>query len=78
MITVPVKGFRCPPELTCQSLFQIVGRRLRRPAPPTFPAWLPRWDYDHIVTGGELSATHYQCEVAIFSDHRAVSARVRV
>jgi len=61
-----------------EAFCEISGGRLRRPAPPTFPAWRPRWDYDHIVTGGELLVTHYQCEAATFSDHLAVSARVTV
>lgn len=67
-------GHGAPLEAFCE----ISGGRLRRPAPPTFPAWRPRWDYDHIVTGGELLVTHYQCEAATFSDHLAVSARVTV
>jgi len=61
-----------PLEAFCEA----TAAHLRRPAPPTFPAWRPRWDYDHIVTGGSLSVTHYQCEPATFSDHRPVSARV--
>ena len=43
-------GHGAPLEAFCE----ISGGRLRRPAPPTFPAWRPRWDYDHIVTGGEV------------------------
>ena len=52
------------------------GAHLQRPAPPTFPAWRPSRDYDHIVVGGGLSVTHYRCEPATFSDHRPVSAVV--
>ena len=59
-----------PLEAFCETL----GAHLQRPAPPTFPAWRPRRDYDHIIIGGELSVTHYQCEPATFSDHRPVSA----
>lgn len=52
------------------------GAQLQRPAPPTFPAWRPSRDYDHIVVGSDLSVMHYQCEPATFSDHRPVSALV--
>lgn len=52
------------------------GAHLQRPAPPTFPAWRPRRDYDHIVVGSEVSLMHYQCEPATFSDHRPVAAIV--
>ena len=65
-------GHGAPLEAFCETM----GGRLRRPAPLTFPAWRPRWDYDHVVTGGEVEVTHYQSEPATFSDHRAVSARV--
>lgn len=61
-----------PLETFCEA----TQAHLHRPAPPTFPAWRPRWDYDHIVTGGALSVTHYQCGPATFSDHRPVSAVV--
>ena len=67
-------GHGAPLEVFCEA----TGGRLRRPSPPTFPSWRPRWDYDHIVTGGEVEVTHYQSERATFSDHRAVSARVAV
>jgi endonuclease/exonuclease/phosphatase family metal-dependent hydrolase len=68
-------GSRSAPfEAFCEAM----QANLHRPAPPTFPAWRPRWDYDHIVTGGALSVTHYQSEPATFSDHRPVSARVLV
>lgn len=60
------------------SFCETVAGNLKRPGPPTFPAWRPRWDFDHIVTGGELSVTHYASEPATFSDHRAVSARVTI
>lgn len=61
-------------EAFCES----VEGRLSRTAPLTYPAWRPSRDFDHIVTGGALSVTHYQCEAATFSDHRPVSARVTV
>ncbi len=61
-----------------ESFCEDTAGHLRRPAPPTFPAWRPRFDYDHIVTGGKLLVTQYQCEPATFSDHRAVSAQVTV
>jgi endonuclease/exonuclease/phosphatase family metal-dependent hydrolase len=61
-----------PLELFCDS----TGGHLARTAPLTFPAWRPSRDYDHIVVGGEISVTHYQCEPAMFSDHRPVSARL--
>ena len=67
-------GHGAPLESFCEAM----GGHLRRPAPLTFPAWRPRWDYDHIVTGGKVEVTHYQSEPATFSDHRAVSARVAV
>lgn len=65
--SAPMEGF-------CNS----IGGHLSRTAPPTFPAWRPRKDYDHIVIGGELSVLHYQSETASFSDHRPVSARVAI
>jgi endonuclease/exonuclease/phosphatase family metal-dependent hydrolase len=61
-----------PMEAFCDA----IGGHLSRPAPLTYPAWRPSRDYDHIITGGEMSVTHYQCEPARFSDHRAVSARL--
>jgi endonuclease/exonuclease/phosphatase family metal-dependent hydrolase len=61
-----------PMEAFCGS----IGGHLSRTAPLTFPAWRPRRDYDHIVIGGEMSVTHYQCEAATYSDHRPVSARL--
>lgn len=61
-----------PLEAFCEA----TGAHLRRPAPPTFPAWRPTRDFDHIVIGGALSVTHYQCEPLTFSDHRPVSAVV--
>ena len=61
-----------PLEAFCEA----TQAHLHRPAPPTYPAWRPWRDYDHIVTGGAVSVSHYQCEPATFSDHRAVSARV--
>ena len=62
-----------PLEAFCEA----TGAHLQRPAPPTFPAWRPNRDFDHIVVGGALAVTHYQCEPATFSDHRAISAAVR-
>ena len=56
---------------------EATGARLHRPAPPTFPAWRPTRDFDHIVIGGDVLLTNYQCEPATFSDHRAVSAVVQ-
>ena len=55
---------------------QMSGGKLPHPAPKTFPSWRPRRDYDHIVSGGELSLTNYRAEAATFSDHLPVSARV--
>jgi len=52
------------------------GAHPERPAPMTFPAWRPNRDFDHIVTGGDLSVTHYRSEPALFSDHLPVSARL--
>ena len=56
---------------------EATGGLLHRPSPPTFPAWRPTRDFDHIVIGGNVLLTHYQCEHATFSDHRAVSAVVQ-
>ena len=67
-------GHGAPLESFCET----TGGRMHRPALPTFPAWRPRWDFDHIISGGDLSVTHYACEPATFSDHRAVSAEVIV
>lgn len=58
-------------ELFCDTL----DGRLTRPAPLTFPSWKPRRDFDHIVVGGQIAATHYQAEPAAFSDHLPISAR---
>jgi endonuclease/exonuclease/phosphatase family metal-dependent hydrolase len=63
--SIPMKAF-------CDS----IGGHLSQTAPLTFPAWRPSRDYDHIVIGGEMSVTHYQCESAMLSDHRPVSARL--
>ena len=57
---------------------EATGAHLQTPAPPTFPAWRPSRDFDHIVIGGALSVTHYQCEAATFSDHLPVSAVIAV
>lgn len=61
-----------PMETFCDS----TGGYLSRTAPLTFPAWRPSRDYDHIIVGGQISVTHYQCEPITFSDHRPVSARL--
>lgn len=67
--------FNCGARSAALEVFcQATGAQLQRPAPPTFPAWRPRRDYDHIVIGGPLSVTHYQREPAVLSDHLAVSA----
>ena len=71
--------FNCGARSTPLEVFcETTGGQLSRPAPMTFPAWRPRRDYDHIVIGGELSLTHYQCEPATFSDHLPVSACVAI
>ena len=69
--------FNCGARSVAMDAFcSSVDGRLSRTAPLTFPAWRPRRDFDHIVTGGELSVTHYQAEAATYSDHRPVSAHV--
>lgn len=63
-----------PLEAFCEA----TGGQISRSPPLTFPAWRPRRDYDHIVTGGEISISNYRSEPATFSDHLGVSARVAV
>ena len=55
---------------------EVSGGTLPLSAPKTFPSWRPRTDYDHIVSGGDLSLAHYRAETAAFSDHLPVSASV--
>lgn len=45
-------------------------------APPTYPSWRPRRDFDHIVCSVDLSLTRYAAGTAIVSDHRPVSAHL--
>lgn len=69
--------FNCGARSTPMEGFcDATGGHLSQAAPLTFPAWRPRYDYDHIVMGRGLSASHYQSEIATFSDHRPVWARV--
>jgi endonuclease/exonuclease/phosphatase family metal-dependent hydrolase len=55
---------------------EMSGGKLPPSAPKTFPSWRPRWDYDHIVSGGHVSLTRYRSEAATWSDHLPVSASV--
>lgn len=61
-----------PLEAFCER----TGGRLPSVAPLTYPAWNPRRDFDHIVTGGGLSVTRYAAEPLSFSDHLPVAARI--
>jgi len=61
-----------------QAFCEMSGGKLPLSAPNTFPSWRPRRDYDHIVSSGQLSLTHYRSEAATFSDHLPVSASVTV
>ncbi len=74
---VAMGDFNCgarsaPLEAFCETS----GGKLPLSAPKTFPSWRPRRDYDHIVSGGQLSLTHYRSGTAMFSDHLPVSASV--
>jgi len=74
---VAMGDFNCgtrsaPLETFCQ----MAGGKLPLSAPKTFPSWRPRRDYDHIVSGGQLSLTDYRSEATTFSDHLPVSAGV--
>jgi endonuclease/exonuclease/phosphatase family metal-dependent hydrolase len=76
---VAMGDFNCgarsaPLEAFCE----MSGGKLPLPAPKTYPSWRPRRDYDHIVSSGQLSLTHYRTEAAMFSDHLPVSASVTV
>ena len=55
---------------------EITGGDLPAITPPTFPAWKPRRDFDHIITGGGVALEHYGTEPANFSDHLPVAARI--
>jgi endonuclease/exonuclease/phosphatase family metal-dependent hydrolase len=55
---------------------ETTGGWLPAVTPLTFPAWNPRRDFDHIVTGGGLSLSHYAAEPMSFSDHLPVAARL--
>ncbi|MBL8555383.1 MAG: endonuclease/exonuclease/phosphatase family protein [Phenylobacterium sp.] len=49
--------------------------RIPTVSPPTFPAWRPRHDFDHIVAGGALELEDYRSGDADLSDHLPVAAR---
>jgi endonuclease/exonuclease/phosphatase family metal-dependent hydrolase len=71
--------FNCPANgAPLEAFCAMTGGRLPHVAPMTYPSWRPRRDYDHIVSGGRLSLTHYRAEAATSSDHLPVSARVVV
>lgn len=74
---VAMGDFNCaargaPLEAFCRTS----GGKLPLSAPKTYPSWRPRRDYDHIVSGGHASLTHYRSEAATLSDHLPVSASV--
>jgi endonuclease/exonuclease/phosphatase family metal-dependent hydrolase len=56
---------------------EMTGGRLAAPSPSTYPSWRPRRDYDHIVSCGAISLSHYRAEPPMLSDHLAVSACLR-
>ena len=61
-----------PLEAFCEA----TGGRLPPAAPKTYPSWRPRRDFDHIVSGGQLTLTHYRAEAVSFSDHLPVAANL--
>lgn len=56
---------------------ELTGGDLPSVTPPTFPAWKPRRDFDHIIVGGGAAVDHYEVEPATFSDHLPVAVRLR-
>jgi endonuclease/exonuclease/phosphatase family metal-dependent hydrolase len=74
---VAMGDFNCPARSAPLAAFcEISGGKLPPSAPKTFPSWRPQRDYDHIVSSGQLSLTHYGSEATTLSDHLPVSARV--
>lgn len=47
-------------------------------APPTYPAWRPRHDYDHMIVGGGASLSHYRSEPVALSDHLPLTAKLEI
>jgi endonuclease/exonuclease/phosphatase family metal-dependent hydrolase len=74
---VAMGDFNCGARSAPLAAFcQMSGGELPLSAPRTYPSWRPRRDYDHIVSGGHASLTHYRSEAATLSDHLPVSASV--
>jgi len=47
-----------------------------RPALPTYPAWRPQRDYDHILAGPAMTLAHYRPGKETCSDHLNVTAEL--
>jgi len=70
--------FNCGARSDPVSAFcEVTGGGLPTVTPPTYPAWRPRQDLDHIIIGGGATVEHYEVEPATFSDHLPVTARLR-
>lgn len=74
---VAMGDFNCGARSAPLAAFcEMTGGAIPSSSPKTFPSWRPTRDYDHIVSGGQLSLARYRSEAPTFSDHLPVSARV--
>lgn len=74
---VALGDFNCTTDSTPLREFRRVTGAATAPAPcPTYPAWRPRRDFDHIIAGPALPLEHLGALPAQLSDHLALAARI--